>query len=125
MATEIMRMELPDSLVIEVVPGPVDTPVQAEVRLIPGTGEMLDRFPVGDAGTCAKRIIKAIEHGRRTVVYPREYAPALAFPTIGRRFLRWRTRNVRLGEVILRTGSHGDPEAQAARRSWTPRQHAS
>ncbi|GAB09559.1 putative oxidoreductase [Gordonia araii NBRC 100433] len=120
-ATETLRMELPDTLVIEVIPGPVDTPVQAEIRLIPGSARVLDRLPMGGAEVLARRIAKALERDRTRVVFPRIYYPALALPTVGRRLLRWLARNVRTGDTVLRTGSQGDDRARAARESWRPR----
>ncbi|MFT4199314.1 SDR family NAD(P)-dependent oxidoreductase [Gordonia sp. (in: high G+C Gram-positive bacteria)] len=120
-ATETARMELPDTHVIEVIPGPVDTPVQAEVRLIPGSARVLDRLPMGSAEKLAKRIATAIERERTRVVFPRLYYPALALPTIGRRILRFLARGVTTDDTVFRTGSHGDPASQAARDSWRPR----
>ncbi|MFT4189544.1 MAG: SDR family NAD(P)-dependent oxidoreductase [Aeromicrobium sp.] len=120
-ATEVLRMESPGTLVLEVVPGPVDTPVQAEVRLIPGSAAVLDRFPMGSAEACANRIADALERERKQIVFPRFYYLAAFFPLLGRIFLRWLSRNVETSDVVLRTGSHGDPNARAARRAWRPR----
>ncbi|MFT3662773.1 MAG: SDR family NAD(P)-dependent oxidoreductase [Gordonia sp. (in: high G+C Gram-positive bacteria)] len=120
-ATETLRMENPGTLVVEVIPGPVDTPVQAEVRLIPGSARVLDRVPTGTAEGCAHRIVTALARDRTRVVYPRLYWPALAFPTVGRRLLRLTARHVVTPETVLRTGSQGDPQARAARESWRPR----
>ncbi|HNP57422.1 MAG TPA: SDR family NAD(P)-dependent oxidoreductase [Gordonia sp. (in: high G+C Gram-positive bacteria)] len=120
-ATETLRMELPDTHVIEVVPGPVDTPVQAEVRLIPGSARVLDKLPTGSAERLARRIATAIERDRTRVVFPRIYYPALALPTIGRRILRVLARNVRTDDTVFRTGSQGDAASIAARASWRPR----
>src|SRR4051794_7057616 len=46
-ATETLRLELSGSgvHVLEAIPGPVDTAVQGETRLIPGIERMLDRVP--------------------------------------------------------------------------------
>lgn len=123
--TETLRMENPGTLVVEVIPGPVDTAVQAEVRLIPGSARVLDMLPMGTAHGCARRIVAALEHDRKVVVYPRIYYPALAFPTLGRRFLRVLARHVRTPDTVLRTGSQGDQRARAARESWRPRRRRS
>ncbi|MFT3899700.1 MAG: SDR family NAD(P)-dependent oxidoreductase [Gordonia sp. (in: high G+C Gram-positive bacteria)] len=120
-ATETARMELPGTHVVEVIPGPVDTPVQAEVRLIPGSAQVLDKLPTGSAPKLARRIATAIERERTRVVFPRLYYPALAFPTVGRRILRLLARNVETDDTVFRTGSQGDAASRAAREAWRPR----
>src|SRR4051812_20114045 len=78
LATETLRLELSDSPVhvLEAIPGPVDTAVQGETRLVPGIERMLDRVPLGDAAEMARRIVTALERSKPTVIYPRRAAMA-------------------------------------------------
>jgi uncharacterized protein len=129
-ATETLRLELIGSgvHVLEAAPGPVDTAVQGETRLAPGIDRMLDRVPLGDAGDCARAILRALDRRRARVVYPRRAALALHAPTLA----RWDTRRVArrvwreldpevrsgLEGLVVRTGSHGDALAVSAREEW-------
>jgi uncharacterized protein len=129
-ATETLRLELIGTgvHVLEAVPGPVDTAVQGETRLAPGIERMLDRVPLGDARECARAIARAIDDKRAQVVYPKRAAIALHAPSLA----RWDTRRtaakvfraldpaVREGleGLVVRTGSHGDELAVAAREEW-------
>lgn len=129
-ATETLRLELSgtDIHVLEAIPGPVDTAVQGETRLVPGIGRMLDQVPLGSAGEMAKRLIKALEAGRPQVIYPKRAAFAYFLPGLIRR------RNRRLAakvaretdesvmdaflSLVVRTGSQGDELASQAREEW-------
>jgi short-subunit dehydrogenase len=129
-ATETLGMELGDSgvLVMEAIPGPVDTAVQGETRLAPGIARMLDRTGLGDAAELARLIVRALRRGRTRVIYPRRAAIAYVLPTLVRwdvrrqaaratRELDPETRRALEG-LVLRTGSHGDDLARAARDAW-------
>ena len=83
-ATEALAMELAPSgvRVLEAVPGPIDTAVQGETRLIPGIERMIGRMPLGDATAMAQRIVVALERGRARVVYPRLASLPLWLPAL-------------------------------------------
>ena len=128
--TEALRMELVDSgvHVLEVIPGPVDTAVQAETRLIPGIERMLDRTPLGDPAEMAVRALDALECGKKRVVYPRIGRVAYTFPGLVRRDARRRAaqvareidpeaREASMG-LVVRSGSMGDAVARQAREAW-------
>ena len=130
LATETLRLELSGSgvHVLEAIPGPVDTAVQGETRLVPGIERMLDRVPLGDAGEMARRIAGALERGRATVVYPHRAQLARWFPVIARADTRrLAARAARetdpavlegLLSLVVRTGSRGDDAARQARDAW-------
>lgn len=134
-ATQTLRMELHGSGVqmIEVIPGPVDTAVQGESRLLPGFERMIARSAMGQPDVMAQHIVRALERGRRQVVYPRGGRLPMALPGLARWYLRrsavqsWSTvedsRREELLGLVLRTGSMGDPRARAAREEWE-RAHA-
>src|SRR4051812_14932046 len=130
LATETLRLELSGSgvHVLEAIPGPVDTAVQGETRLVPGIERMLDRMPLGDAAEAARRIVAALERCRASVIYPRRAAVAYLLPAAARADTRRQVaRVVRetdpevldavLG-LVVRTGSMGDPVARQARDAW-------
>jgi short-subunit dehydrogenase len=130
LTTEALRLELHESgvHVVEVIPGPVDTAVQGETRLIPGIEHMIRPLGMGTPEGAAAVIVDAIVRGRDRVVYPRATAVGLVLPGLGRR------RNRRLvaryfttvpavdREAVLslsvRSGSGGDELARAARDQW-------
>jgi short-subunit dehydrogenase len=130
LATETLRLELLGSgvHVLEAIPGPVDTAVQAETRLVPGIERMLDRVPLGDAATMARSIVRALERGRGHVVYPRRAALAHLLPALARASNRRlaarvaRETDPAVMELVLstvvRTGSMGDDAPRMAREAW-------
>src|SRR3954447_17594882 len=130
LATETLRLELSGSgvHVLEAIPGPVDTAVQGETRLVPGIERMLDRVPLGDAAEMARRIADALQRGRATVVYPRRTAVARWLPVVARADTRRLAARVAretdpealegLLSLVVRTGSMGDEAARYARESW-------
>jgi short-subunit dehydrogenase len=129
-ATQSLRLELHGSgvHVLQVVPGPVDTAVQAETRLVPGAAEALARAPLGTPEDLAPRVVRAIERRRKTLVYPRRLAAVYALPFLGRRNMTWLVRRLsrdpRFDPAVplaVRTGSHGDETARAARAEWEAR----
>jgi short-subunit dehydrogenase len=129
-ATEALAMELASSgvRVLEAVPGPIDTAVQGETRLIPGIERMIGRVPLGDAAAMAKRIVVALERGRARVVYPRMAALPLWLPALSRRFVRRQAARADselddetregLMNLVVRTGSMGDEAPRLAREAW-------
>jgi short-subunit dehydrogenase len=130
LGTETLRLELSGTRVhvLEAIPGPVDTAVQGETRLVPGIDKMLNRVPLGDAAEMARRIVVALERGRTRVIYPRRAAFAYHLPVIA----RWDTRRLAarvaretdldvleaMLSLVVRTGSMGDPAPRAAREAW-------
>src|SRR4051794_28391996 len=129
-ATETLRLELSGSgvHVLEAIPGPVDTAVQGETRLIPGIDRALARVPLGDAGEMARRIVVALERRRASVVYPRRAAVAYVLPALARADTRRLAARVAretdaealegVMSLVVRTGSFGDPVAREAREAW-------
>ena len=129
-ATETLAMELRGSgvHVMEAVPGPVDTAVQGETRLIPGIERMIGRIPLGDATVASRRIARALERGRTRVVYPRLTMLPLVFPTVARRVVRREAARVdatlepevrdAILALVVRTGSFGDDAPRIARENW-------
>jgi short-subunit dehydrogenase len=129
-ATETLRMELVGSgvHVLHVIPGPVDTAVQGETRLIPGIERMLSRTPMGNARVMADRIVRSLEGRKNRLIYPRRTAIAWILPSLARwdgyrlaaktaRELDPEEREL-LSELVVRSGSMGHPMAQEAREEW-------
>lgn len=133
LATRTMETELHRSgvHVLEVIPGPIDTAVQGETRLLPGIERMLGRL--GSADVLAARMVAALERGRRRVIYPARMRLAFAVPGVARWYTRglaeraWGAVDATLREELLgrvvRSGSMGDPIAREAREAWE-RAHA-
>jgi short-subunit dehydrogenase len=131
LATETLAMELSGSgvLVMEVMPGPVDTAVQGETRLAPGIDRMLSRSPLGDPAVMARLIAESLERGRTRLIYPRRAAVGYALPALVRRDTRrLAARTVRdlddetrkaFWSLVVRTGSMGD--TREAREAWDRR----
>ena len=130
-ATRTLAMELHGSgvHVVEVIPGPVDTAVQGETRLIPGIARVLDRSPLGDPQVLAARVVRALERGDRRVVYPGNGRVALSVPLVAGWYLRRQAARLaasvdeELLGMVVRSGSLGDPVAREAREQWE-RAHA-
>ena len=132
LATETLRMELHGSGidVLEVVAGPVATGMQGEARLVPGLEQALKRAPLGDPATLARLTIRALERGKKRLVYPRGVAVAYDFPFLARGYAaraaarymeRMGAEEEALLSSVVRGGSTGDPMAQAARETWERR----
>ncbi len=132
MATETLRLELSGSgvHVLEVVAGPIATGMQGEARLVPGADELLKRAPLGKPATLARLTVRALERGRKRLVYPRALTGAYNFPFAGRAYVargaarfakRMTEADQELLSSVVRGGSLGDPMAQAARENWERR----
>lgn len=129
-ATDTLALELLDSPVhvLEAVPGPIDTAIQGETRLIPGIERLIGRMPLGDAGAMARRIVRALERGDERVVYPRASALPLVLPGVVRRYARGQVERTNreldpdareaVAGLVVRTGSGGDEVARQARDAW-------
>ena len=125
-ATEALRLELNSTAVrvLEVVPGPVDTAIQAESVLLPGFSQATRRAPLGDPEQLAERILRAMDRGRRRLVYPRALTGAYHLPGPTRRYIARSARrapSVVDDRRVMRSGTFGDPDARAAREAWAQR----
>jgi short-subunit dehydrogenase len=89
-ATETLAMEVHGSgvHVLEVIPGPVDTPLHAETLLTPGIDRMFGRLPLGDSAELARRVVQALERGESRLIYPGRARFPYLFPRLVRRDLR-------------------------------------
>lgn len=135
-ATRNMQMELQGTgvRVVEVIPGAVDTAVQGETRLAPGIDKLLKALPMGDADVLAQRIVRTLERGDDRLVYPKVVEVGLTVPRVARwrgsRLWRklWPTLDPptteAMHEIVIRTGTYGDPIVQEARRDWEARSRA-
>ncbi len=120
-ATETLEMELRGSgiHVLHVLPGPVDTPMLAELKLVPGSEKVLARTPRGDAQTLVRKILVAIRRKQRTLVYPGPYALMRHLPTISAWFSRRMMRDMDGSDPRrIQGGSAGDAVAIEARRQF-------
>jgi uncharacterized protein len=130
LATRTLRTELHGAgvQVVEVIPGPVDTAVQAETRLIPGIERMLDTTPLGSPDELAYLVVRALRRGRTRVIYPRRSRIGYVLPALAQRYshaLATRTLS-RLDDatresilsMVVRSGSMGDAVAREARAQW-------
>jgi short-subunit dehydrogenase len=135
LATRTMQTEMHGSgvHVVEVIPGPVDTAVQGETRLLPGIERMLATSPLGTPDELARLIVRALERGQSRVIYPRRNAFAFVLPGVARRYVHRlavrsnaaldESRREELLGTVIRSGSMGDPPAREARAAWE-RAHA-
>ena len=127
-ATETLRLELTHTAVhvLEVIPGPVETAIQAESRLLPGFRAAMRRTPQGDPAVLGRLVADALERGRARVIYPRRLSPVYTLPGLMRAVLpRVVARHVSAENMssgvqgpIVRAGSRGDADARKARAEW-------
>jgi hypothetical protein len=123
-ATETLRLEIAGTgvRVIEVIPGPVATAVQAESALLPGFSAAMRFAPLGDRDVLAERVVRAIEGSADRVIYPGALWGAYTLPSLTRRFVARLARghgDSIHDERVIRSGSRGDAAARAARKEWT------
>ncbi|MFF3838325.1 SDR family NAD(P)-dependent oxidoreductase [Streptomyces sp. NPDC001930] len=123
--TETLRLELGSTGidVMELLPGPVDTQFLSESAQAPGAGHILRNLPVGTSQALAVAAVRAIEKGKRRLVYPGRLVAALYLPMLVRykaaRTVRRADADIDLDDRrVIRSGSHGDPIAQQARADW-------
>ncbi|GAA3824615.1 hypothetical protein GCM10022403_067550 [Streptomyces coacervatus] len=123
--TETLRLELMGSRigVMELLPGPVDTQFLSEAAHSPGARHILKNLPIGDTEKLAVAAVRAIEQGRRRLVYPRRLVAALYLPMLVRfkaaRTVRGAAADIDVDDArVLRSGSAGDPVARQARAEW-------
>jgi short-subunit dehydrogenase len=123
--TETLALELIDSgvHVMQVIPGPVDTAVQGESRLIDGFEHGVKGVRPGSPDELARLVLRGLASNRRRVVYPRAVRPVYTFPGLVRMMAPRRVEKV-LSEIdrddasIRRSGSLGDELAREAREAW-------
>jgi uncharacterized protein len=123
--TETLHLELLASgvHVMQVIPGPVDTPAQGESRLIGGFEDGIRGVRLGDPDVLADRVIAGLAKRRRRLVYPRSVTPLYTLPGLVRAFTPRRVTKVRDkididDNRVRRSGSFGDEYAVAAREAW-------
>jgi uncharacterized protein len=123
--TETLRLELTGTgvHVMQVIPGPVDTAVQGETRLVPGLEDGVQGIPLGSAAVLAERIADGVARRRERVVYPRAVLPMYTFPGLVRSMTARRVKSgldrIDRDETrVRRSGSLGDPLAREARDAW-------
>ena len=123
--SETLRLELRGSgvHVLEVIPGPVATPMQAEAMLVPGLARASRGVRVGSPEALARAVVRALRRERGRVVYPRSLRPTYAVPGVVRRFTALQAARLS-GELdpddprVIRSGSQGDELARGAREAW-------
>lgn len=123
--TETLRMELSGSgvHVLEVIPGPVDTAMMGESRLVPGFSEATRRIRMGKHDQLARLMVSAIERERKRIVYPRFLRFPYALPGLVRaltpRQVSSLSAGLRLDDTrVLTAGSFGDEAPRKAREAW-------
>lgn len=86
LATESLQLELraTDVEVLEVLLGPIDTPGSRANRTLAGAERWLDSAKPGDPDKAAAAVVRAIERGRRRLIYPRRMALSYELPVVGR-----------------------------------------
>lgn len=118
MMSETLRMELRGSgvQILAVMPGPVETGMLAEFNEVPGGAKVLSRMPKGNVETLARKIVRALERGKRTVVYPSSLGIVRHFPTVSLRMSSVVMNAIDTGDQRkLLGGSQGDGLARDAR----------
>lgn len=128
--TETLRLELMGNRVevMELLPGPVDTQFLSEAAHAPGAQHILENLPIGTAGKLGVAAVRAIEQGKRRLVYPRRLAAAPYLPLLVRfkaaRAVRRAATDIDADDDrVLRSGSAGDPVARQARVEWALAHH--
>ena len=120
-ATEALRMELHGSgvHVMEVIPGPTATAIEAEMSLIPGADKAMKGAPVGEPADLARLAVRGLERGRSRVLFPRPIVVPYNLPFLARLNARRLARMIDGGDTrLVRAGSMGDEEVVEARARW-------
>jgi len=123
--TQTLRLELRGTgvHVMEVIPGPVATPMQGESALIPGLARAAKGIKPGSPDELAQLVIRALGRNVAQVVYPRLLRATYAVPAIARRFsarqaARLATEFDPNDERVVLSGSQGDDLSRRAREAW-------
>jgi len=118
LSSEVLRMELRGTgvHVLSVVLGAIKTAMLAEVDAMTGTTGLLARVPLGDVDTLAGKIVRDLERGKGTLVYPGVLGFTRHLPTLAMRASSRMMRrvHVRSGHM-MQGGSQGDPLVLKAR----------
>jgi short-subunit dehydrogenase len=131
LATETLRLELiyTPIQVLEVIPGPVRTAIQAETRELPGFAQAMRRMPQGSPDDLARRIADSLERGRKRLVYPRRIAFSYTVPAVVRqlapkalaRYFPPALAAELPDDRVIRSGSRGDEQMRRVREDWETR----
>jgi hypothetical protein len=105
--------------VVEAPRGMIDTAGLAESKLLPGGERWMKSAPHGKPEIAARRIIQALERGRKYVFYSRLLAPGYHFGILSRsfsaRFARYADPD---DQRLLVRGSQGTRENREVREAW-------
>ncbi|MBK8407038.1 MAG: SDR family NAD(P)-dependent oxidoreductase [Sandaracinaceae bacterium] len=84
LATEALRLELVGrpARVLHVIPGPVETPMLADLRSVRGAAKMVERLPRAQPEELATGILRALENDEGTLVMPRSLGFVRHLPTV-------------------------------------------
>jgi uncharacterized protein len=121
LASEALRMELRDFNVhvFNVMPGPVETAMLNEMRVVPGGDKLLEKMPRGDVDTLARKVVRGIERKRKEMIYPTSLAIMRHLPTLAVAMNRRMSRVVDVtDERAVMGGSSGDELIRAARTAY-------
>ncbi len=119
-ASEALDMELRGSGVhaLHVLPGPVETAMLEELRAV-GGDKLIKNMPIGKTDVLAKKVVRALERGTRTIVYPGSLSITRHFPTFTQFFTRIFARSIDVNDDRkLLGGSGGDPLAVELRAQF-------
>lgn len=131
--TETLRLEL-DRFgvhVVEVIPGPVQTPIQGPTKLIPGFGEVIERLGMAEPSEVAEGIVSAVRNREPRVFCPEATTRAIYEDPLAARaqaeadVRRFLSRGTGLPDEVLDTlvVAADDPMILEAREAWE-REHA-
>jgi len=123
--TETLRLELRGSgvHVLEVIPGPVDTPIYGESHLVPGFEAAARGLRPGRPDALAKRVVRALRRERKRLIYPGILRPTYSFPSVVRAAAGFQVGRVKADidpddDRVVRSGSQGDEVSRQARAAW-------
>jgi short-subunit dehydrogenase len=119
--SETMRLELRGSgvHVFNVMPGPVETGMLAEMGAVPGADAALAKMPHGNVDVLAKKIVRGLGRGQRALVYPTALGIMRHLPTVALRATAVVTKSIDINDPrMLKGGSQGDALAVEARAAF-------
>ena len=103
LATEAMRLELVgrNLHVLHVLPGPIETPMLANLRTMRGAAKWIDRMPRGTPESIAEAIVDGVSTRRAEVVHPAALGFVRHLPTLILKAARRKARPLREGDDRL------------------------